>query len=87
MHIQTWQKKATQMVEQRRGPKPPDHHLFKLMEELGELAEAHHKEFDLEEIGDEAADVLFSLVVYCETKGIDLNEARKTAKLRKRWGQ
>ena len=88
MKIQKWQALATEAIIARRGEQDAVHHLLKLMEEVGELAEAHNHSFSLEETGDEAADVLFALVVYCQTMGIDLEEARerKFAKLQKRWG-
>ena len=61
--------------------------LLKLQEELGELTAEHLRltsrargEPDAEALGDEAADVLGMLLIYCARAGIDLDEA-----MRRKW--
>ncbi|WP_374387557.1 phosphoribosyl-ATP pyrophosphohydrolase [Brevundimonas sp.] len=61
--------------------------LLKLQEELGELTAEHLRltsrargEPDAEVLGDEAADVLGMLLIYCARAGIDLDEA-----MRRKW--
>ena len=56
--------------------------LLKLQEELGELTAEHLRlssrargEPNAEALGDEAADVLGMLLIYCARAGIDLNDA------------
>jgi len=56
--------------------------LLKLQEELGELTAEHLRlsrrargEPNVEALGDEAADVLGMLLIYCARAGIDLNDA------------
>ena len=61
--------------------------LLKLQEELGELTAEHLRltsrargEPDAGALGDEAADVLGMLLIYCARAGIDLDEA-----MRRKW--
>lgn len=61
--------------------------LLKLQEELGELTAEHLRltsrargEPNAEALGDEAADVLGMLLIYCARAGIDLDEA-----MRRKW--
>ena len=56
--------------------------LLKLQEELGELTAEHLRmsgrargEADASKLGDEAADVLGMLLIYCDSAGIDLEAA------------
>ena len=56
--------------------------LLKLQEELGELTAEHLRmsgrargEADAGKLGDEAADVLGMLLIYCDRAGIDLEQA------------
>lgn len=56
--------------------------LLKLQEELGELTAEHLRmsrrargEADASKLGDEAADVLGMLLIYCDSAGIDLEGA------------
>ena len=56
--------------------------LLKLQEELGELTAEHLRmsgrargQADAGKLGDEAADVLGMLLIYCDRAGIDLEEA------------
>jgi len=61
--------------------------LLKLQEELGELTAEHLRvsgrargEADAQALGDEAADVLGMLLIYCDRAGIDLEQA-----MRRKW--
>lgn len=61
--------------------------LLKLQEELGELTAEHLRlsgrargQADAQALGDEAADVLGMLLIYCAGAGIDLDEA-----MRRKW--
>ena len=61
--------------------------LLKLQEELGELTAEHLRmtqrargQADAGKLGDEAADVLGMLLIYCDRAGIDLEEA-----MRRKW--
>ena len=61
--------------------------LLKLQEELGELTAEHLRltsrargEPNPEALGDEAADVLGMLLIYCARSGIDLDQA-----MRRKW--
>ena len=61
--------------------------LLKLQEELGELTAEHLRlsgrargDGDAEALGDEAADVLGMLLIYCAGAGIDLEKA-----MRRKW--
>jgi NTP pyrophosphatase (non-canonical NTP hydrolase) len=61
---------------------PGDWALLKLQEELGELTAEHLRmsgrargEADASKLGDEAADVLGMLLIYCDSAGIDLEAA------------
>lgn len=61
--------------------------LLKLQEELGELTAEHLRmtgrargEADAAKQGDEAADVLGMLLIYCDAAGIDLEQA-----MRRKW--
>ena len=61
--------------------------LLKMQEELGELTAEHLRltsrargEPNAEALGDEAADVLGMLLIYCARAGIDLDEA-----MRRKW--
>jgi NTP pyrophosphatase (non-canonical NTP hydrolase) len=56
--------------------------LLKLQEELGELTAEHLRmsgrargEADHEKLGDEAADVLGMLLIYCQAAGVDIEQA------------
>ncbi len=56
--------------------------ILKLQEELGELTAEHLRmsgrargEADASKLGDEAADVLGMLLIYCDSAGIDLEAA------------
>jgi len=56
--------------------------LLKLQEELGELTAEHLRmtgrargQADAQAMGDEAADVLGMLLIYCDRAGIDLEQA------------
>ena len=56
--------------------------ILKLQEELGELTAEHLRmsgrargEADASKLGDEAADVLGMLLIYCDSVGIDLEAA------------
>lgn len=58
--------------------------LLKLQEELGELTAEHLRmsgrargAADAGKLGDEAADVLGMLLIYCDRAGIDLEQAMK----------
>lgn len=64
-----------------------DWYLLKLQEELGELAQAHLRlsrrgrgEATERDRGDEAADVLCMLLLYCRRFGVDAEEA-----VRRKW--
>lgn len=87
MDLGQWQKKITTVVDKRRGKKPPERHLLKLMEEVGELAEAFNKDFDITDIEHEAADVLTALLAFCQSMDFSLDDARasKFKVLKKRW--
>jgi len=59
-----------------------DWSLLKLQEELGELTAEHLRLTDrargtpdAQALGDEAADVLGMLLIYCARSGVDLNDA------------
>lgn len=61
--------------------------LLKLQEELGELTAEHLRmtarargEADAGKLGDEAADVLGMLLIYCDRAGIDIEDA-----MRRKW--
>lgn len=61
--------------------------LLKLQEELGELTAEHLRlsgrargQADAQALGDEAADVLGMLLIYCAGAGIDLDQA-----MRRKW--
>ena len=61
--------------------------LLKLQEELGELTAEHLRlsgrargEPDARALGDEAADVLGMLLIYCARAGVDLDQA-----MRRKW--
>lgn len=61
--------------------------LLKLQEELGELTAEHLRltgrargQADAKALGDEAADVLGMLLIYCAGAGIDLDQA-----MRRKW--
>ena len=61
--------------------------LLKLQEELGELTAEHLRltsrargEPNAEALGDEAADVLGMLLIYCARSGVDLDQA-----MRRKW--
>ncbi len=61
--------------------------LLKLQEELGELTAEHLRmtsrargEADAGKLGDEAADVLGMLLIYCDHAGIDIEDA-----MRRKW--
>jgi len=61
--------------------------LLKLQEELGELTAEHLRltgrargEADAQALGDEAADVLGMLLIYCAGAGVDLEQA-----IRRKW--
>lgn len=61
--------------------------LLKLQEELGELTTEHLRmtgrargQADIGKLGDEAADVLGMLLIYCDRAGIDLEQA-----MRRKW--
>lgn len=61
--------------------------LLKLQEELGELTAEHLRlsgrargEPDASALGDEAADVLGMLLIYCARAGVDLDQA-----MRRKW--
>ena len=63
--------------------------LLKLQEELGELTAEHLRlsgrargEPDARALGDEAADVLGMLLIYCDRAGVDLNAAMERKWLR-----
>jgi NTP pyrophosphatase (non-canonical NTP hydrolase) len=63
--------------------------LLKLQEELGELTAEHLRLTrrargvpDAQALGDEAADVLGMLLIYCDRAGIDLNAAMQRKWLR-----
>lgn len=65
----------------------PDWALLKVQEELGELTAEHLRmsgrargEADAGKLGDEAADVLGMLLIYCDRAGIDLE-----ASVRRKW--
>ncbi len=56
--------------------------LLKLQEELGELTAEHLRmsgrargAADADKLGDEAADVLGMLLIYCQTAGVDIEQA------------
>lgn len=64
-----------------------DWSLLKLQEELGELTAEHLRmsgrargAADADKLGDEAADVLGMLLIYCDRAGIDLEQA-----MRRKW--
>jgi NTP pyrophosphatase (non-canonical NTP hydrolase) len=67
------------MVEQlvRRGFYPVNENevMLRLMEEVGEVAEALREEKSLEELGSELVDVLWNVMRMAELKGIDLDNA------------
>ncbi|WP_370541100.1 phosphoribosyl-ATP pyrophosphohydrolase [Brevundimonas sp. BAL450] len=61
--------------------------LLKMQEELGELTAEHLRmsgrargEADHDKLGDEAADVLGMLLIYCDRAGIDIEDA-----MRRKW--
>ncbi len=61
--------------------------LLKLQEELGELTAEHLRltsrargQADPDKLADEAADVLGMLLIYCDSAGIDLEQA-----MRRKW--
>jgi len=62
-----------------RGPPLTDedtiYNLALLTEEVGELAESITKDFPIENIKEEIADVFVTFVIVAQCKGINLNEA------------
>ena len=65
----------------------PDWALLKVQEELGELTAEHLRmsgrargDADAAKLGDEAADVLGMLLIYCDQAGIDIEQA-----MRRKW--
>jgi len=75
-------------VDQQRFPKAPSYlALIKCQEELGELSDAYISHFETREgketgkdMGQEAADVIISLITFCEREGINIEEA-----IKKKW--
>lgn len=67
------------MVEQlvRRGFYPVDENevMLRLMEEVGEVAEAIREGQSLEDLGGELIDVIWNVMRMAELKGIDLDQA------------
>ena len=69
-------------AEQHSIERDRDWALLKIQEELGELTAEHLRmsgrargEADAGKLGDEAADVLGMLLIYCDRAGIDLEAA------------
>lgn len=69
-------------IDRDRAIPGEDWALLKLQEELGELTAEHLRmsgrargEANASKLGDEAADVLGMLLIYCDSAGIDLEAA------------
>jgi NTP pyrophosphatase (non-canonical NTP hydrolase) len=74
-------------AREHRIDRDRDWALLKLQEELGELTAEHLRmsgrargAADREKLGDEAADVLGMLLIYCDQAGVDLENA-----MRRKW--
>lgn len=69
----------SKMVDQlvRRGFYPVDENevMLRLMEEVGEVAEAIREKSSMEDLGAELVDVLWNVMRMAELKGIDLDKA------------
>ena len=86
MHLKTLQADVLRIsdiyAEQHGIDRSGDWALLKVQEELGELTAEHLRissrargEADASKLGDEAADVLGMLLIYCDGAGIDLEAA------------
>lgn len=86
MHLKTLQADVLRIsdiyAEQHGIDRAGDWALLKIQEELGELTAEHLRmsarargEADAGKLGDEAADVLGMLLIYCDRAGIDLEAA------------
>jgi NTP pyrophosphatase (non-canonical NTP hydrolase) len=86
MHLKTLQADVLRIsdiyAEQHDIDRSGDWALLKVQEELGELTAEHLRisgrargEADASKLGDEAADVLGMLLIYCDRAGIDLEQA------------
>lgn len=72
--------KVLQWANERKLLKPRNskQQLLKTMAELGELADAEAKD-DKEEIIDGLGDVVVTLIIYAQQKGLDLTECLESA--------
>ncbi|RZJ01796.1 MAG: phosphoribosyl-ATP pyrophosphohydrolase [Brevundimonas sp.] len=86
MHLKTLQADVLRIsdiyAEQHGIERSADWALLKVQEELGELTAEHLRmsgrargTADAGKLGDEAADVLGMLLIYCDRVGIDLEQA------------
>ena len=86
MHLKTLQADVLRIsdiyAEQHGIDRSGDWALLKVQEELGELTAEHLRmsgrargQADAGKLGDEAADVLGMLLIYCARAGVDLDQA------------
>jgi NTP pyrophosphatase (non-canonical NTP hydrolase) len=86
MHLKTLQADVLRISDiyaaEHGIERSPDWALLKVQEELGELTAEHLRmsgrargTADAGKLGDEAADVLGMLLIYCDRAGIDLEQA------------